>query len=68
MDIRFNRLPGQARFWAVLAVWLIPPALAFAQQEPAGPSSNPAAPAAADPQAGSYCGPLGPSAPFLSYI
>jgi iron complex outermembrane receptor protein len=53
MDGRFNWLPGQARFWAVFAVWLIPPALAFAQQEPVGPSNDPAAQAAAEPRAGS---------------
>jgi len=51
MDGRFHWLPGQARFWAVLAAWLISPALAFAQQEP-GPSNDPAAQAAADPRAG----------------
>jgi len=53
MDRGFSWLSGQARLGAALAAWLISPLLAFAQQEPAGPSSGPAAQAATEPQTGS---------------
>ena len=50
MDRRFKWLPAQARLGASLAAWLISPLLAFAQQEPAGPSSSSATQAVAEPQ------------------